>query len=394
MKKWMLVLVALFVSVSAFSQSCLDDVWQCLTSNQVPKAKKFMDACLAANPESAEAWLMQANVCVQLYDYDLTRMQKDPNITPRYPSALDDAYEAFIKAVELDPKVTPKTRMLGAKEGQQLLAAPFEQKAALAAKNGKYDEAIKYYNNAAKCYELAGKKDDAAKIFLQIGLVYRGMKDNANYEKMLEKCISTSPKVVPDAYVELYYLYEGDNDTVKCAEVIAKMDKVYKDEEVPSFYEPQMSYYAMTGDEAKLLAIVDKAIATGNEDMIPICATYLINAKQYVRAEQLLREALATNPNDFTLLSKMGYRYAVEYYDIMDRRQTAMNTRQWEEATRLFQSEERKSAMQNAHEWCQKAYEVNSDDLANNRILREMKVQLNIEVPQELNDKINARLQH
>ena len=394
MKKWMLVLVALFVSVSAFSQSCLDDVWQCLTSNQVPKAKKFMDACLASNPESAEAWLMQANVCVQLYDYDLTRMQKDPNITPRYPSALDDAYEAFIKAVELDPKVTPKTRMLGAKEGQQLLAAPFEQKAALAAKNGKYDEAIKYYNNAAKCYELAGKKDDAAKIFLQIGLVYRGMKDNANYEKMLEKCINTSPKVVPDAYVELYYLYEGDNDTVKCGEVIAKMDKVYKDEEVPSFYEPQMSYYAMTGDEAKLLAIVDKAIATGNEDMIPICATYLINAKQYVRAEQLLREALDKKPNDFTLLSKMGYRYAVEYYDIMDRRQTAMNTRQWEEATRLFQSEERKSAMQNAHEWCQKAYDVYSDDLANNRILREMKVQLNIEVPQELNDKINARLQH
>ena len=394
MKKWMLVLVALFVSVSAFSQSCLDDVWQCLTSNQVPKAKKFMDACLASNPESAEAWLMQANVCVQLYDYDLTRMQKDPNITPRYPSALDDAYEAFIKAVELDPKVTPKTRMLGAKEGQQLLAAPFEQKAALAAKNGKYDEAIKYYNNAAKCYELAGKKDDAAKIFLQIGLVYRGMKDNANYEKMLEKCINTSPKVVPDAYVELYYLYEGDNDTVKCGEVIAKMDKVYKDEEVPSFYEPQMSYYAMTGDEAKLLAIVDKAIATGNEDMIPICATYLINAKQYVRAEQLLREALDKKPNDFTLLSKMGYRYAVEYYDIMDRRQTAMNTRQWEEATRLFQSGERKSAMQNAHEWCQKAYDVYSDDLANNRILREMKVQLNIEVPQELNDKINARLQH
>ena len=394
MKKWMLVLVALFVSVSAFSQSCLDDVWQCLTSNQVPKAKKFMDACLASNPESAEAWLMQGNVCVQLYDYDLTRMQKDPNITPRYPSALDDAYEAFIKAVELDPKVTPKTRMLGAKEGQQLLAAPFEQKAALAAKNGKYDEAIKYYNNAAKCYELAGKKDDAAKIFLQIGLVYRGMKDNANYEKMLEKCINTSPKVVPDAYVELYYLYEGDNDTVKCGEVIAKMDKVYKDEEVPSFYEPQMSYYAMTGDEAKLLAIVDKAIATGNEDMIPICATYLINAKQYVRAEQLLREALDKKPNDFTLLSKMGYRYAVEYYDIMDRRQTAMNTRQWEEATRLFQSEERKSAMQNAHEWCQKAYDVYSDDLANNRILREMKVQLNIEVPQELNDKINARLQH
>ena len=126
--------------------------------------------------------------------------------------------------------------------------------------------------------------------------------------------------------------------------------------------------------------------------MIPICATYLTNAKQYTHAEQILKDAIAKTPNDFTLLSKMGYRFAMEYYDIMDRRQTAMNTRQWEEATRLFQSEERKTAMQNAHEWCQKAYEVNPDDLANNRILREMKVQLNLEVPQELNDKINARM--
>ena len=50
--------------------------------------------------------------------------------------------------------------------------------------------------------------------------------------------------------------------------------------------------------------------------------------------------------------------------------------------------------MQNAHEWCQKAYEVDSDDLANNRILREMKVQLQLEIPQELNDKINARLKN
>ena len=126
--------------------------------------------------------------------------------------------------------------------------------------------------------------------------------------------------------------------------------------------------------------------------MIPICATYLVNAKKYDKAEQILKDAIAANPKDFTLLSKMGYRYAMEYYDIMDRRQTAMNTRKWEEATRLFQSEERKAAMQNAHDWCQRAYEVNSDDLTNNRILREMKVQLNLEVPQELNDKINARM--
>ena len=50
--------------------------------------------------------------------------------------------------------------------------------------------------------------------------------------------------------------------------------------------------------------------------------------------------------------------------------------------------------MQKAHEWCEKAYEVNPDNIDNNRILREMKVQLQLEIPQELNDRINARQQN
>jgi hypothetical protein len=70
-----------------------------------------------------------------------------------------------------------------------------------------------------------------------------------------------------------------------------------------------------------------------------------------------------------------------------------MNARQYELATQLFQSPERKAAMENAHEWCQKAYEVNPDNLENNRILREMKALLQLPIPQELNDKINARMQ-
>jgi len=395
MKKWMLVLVALFVSVSAFSQSCLDDVWQCLRSNQVPKAKKFMESCMASNPDNAAVWLMQANVCVRLYDYDLERSKKDPSATPRYPSALEDAYAAFVKALELDPKVEPKTGMLGAREGQKLLGDPFTELAEKAAKRNKNDEALKYYNLAAKCYELGGAKGNAAVTYYNTALVYRSLNDKDNFVKMLEKSIASKPDLTPGVYVELFYDYQASNDTVKCGDILAKAQKVYANDEanMAKLYSPMMNYYAMIGDNEKLLNLVDKAIATGDLDMISDCATYLTNAKNYAKAEQTLLDALAKNPNNFKLLKGMGYRYAVEYYDIMDRRQTAMNTRQYEEATRLFQSAERKTAMEKAHEWCEKAYQVDSDNLENNRILREMKALLQIPVPQELNDKINARIQ-
>ena len=396
MKKWMLVLVALFVSVSAFSQSCLDDVWQCLRSKQVPKAKKFMESCMASNPDNAAVWLMQANVNVQLYNYDLERMEKDPSVTPRYPNALEDAYNAFVKALELDPKVEPKTGMLSAQAGQKLLADPFKEKAESAEAKQKYDEALKYYGIAAKCYELGGVKLNAAIMYFQTAIVYMKLKDNVNCEKMLEKSIATAPSLTPKSYIELYYLYKDQNDTVKCGNILNKAQKIFGEapEKMAELYEPMMDYYAMTGDEAKLLEVVDKAIATGDPAMIPNCATYLTNAKSYAKAETILQEALAKDPKNFNLLAQMGYRYAMEYYDIQARRQAAMNARQYEEATRLFQSPERKAAMENAHEWCQKAYDVYPDDLTNNRILREMKTLLQIPVPQELNDKINARMQN
>jgi tetratricopeptide (TPR) repeat protein len=395
MKKWMLVLVALFVSVSAFSQSCLDDVWQCLKANQIPKAKKFMDACMAENPDNASVWLMQANVNINLYNYDLERQKKDPSATPRYPNALEDAYAAFLKAVELDKNVTPKTGMLGAQDGQKLLADPFKDKAELAKEKGKYDEALRYYDLAAKCYELGGLKTNAAAMCYYSATVYSAMKDNANSTKMLEKCISMSPNITTAAYDVLYYNYKDMNDTVKCGEILAKAQKVFGEdpEKMAMLYAPIMDYYSMIGDQEKLLAICDKAIASGDPEMISRCATYLSNAKQYAKAEQILRDALAKDPTNFDLLKQMAYRYALEYYDLMDQRKAAMDSRRYDEANKIYQGPERKAAMENAHEWAQKAYEQKSDDLDNNLILREMKTLLQLEVPQELNDKINARIQ-
>lgn len=395
MKKWMLVLVALFVSVSAFSQSCLDDVWQCLKANQIPKAKKFMESCMAENPDNAAVWLMQANVNINLYNYDLERQKRDPSVALRYPNALEDAYAAFLKAVELDKNVTPKTGMLGAQDGQKLLADPFKDKAMAAEDKGKYDEALKYYDLAAKCYELGGAKTNAAAMCYYSANVYVTMKDNANSTKMLEKCISMSPGITPAAYDVLYYNYKDSNDTVKCSEILAKAQKVFGEdpEKIAMLYAPIMDYYSMVGDQEKLLAMCDKAVATGKTEMITRSATYLSNAKAYAKAEEILKDALAKDPTNFDLLKQMAYRYALEYYDLMDQRKVAMDSRRYDEANKIYQGPERKAAMENAHEWAQKAYEQKSDDLENNLILREMKTLLQLEVPQELNDKINARIQ-
>ena len=62
MKKLTFLLVGLMISTTLFSQSCLDDVWQCLRNNQAPKAKKFIEECMAAYPDNAQVWLMKGNV--------------------------------------------------------------------------------------------------------------------------------------------------------------------------------------------------------------------------------------------------------------------------------------------------------------------------------------------
>lgn len=394
MKKLTLLLAALMVVSTLFAQTCVDDAWQCLRQNQAPKAKKFIESCMESYPDNAQVWLMKANVYINLYNSDQKKLKADPNYVPRYPEALTVANEAFMKALQLDPKVQPKTGMLGAIEGQKLCAQPFYDLGVQALEKKDYQKALDNFLLAAKNYELA-KSNNAALAYFQAAVIYKDqLKDNDNATKMFAKSVHSNPNFVL-GIIELYYMYADANDTVNCKKTIAKLLAV---ESAPAnmqsaIYETQMHYYSMINDEANLMAVCDTALAhDSSEEMVARCANYLSNYKAFAKAEEIITKALAAKPNSFKLNEQMGYLFYERMHAIEDQVAELQKEKKWNEAIALKGSPELKELTEKAHEWSQKAYDIESNHLDNNKRLRELKLKLQIPVPQELNDMINSHM--
>lgn len=398
MKKLMLFVVGLMISSAAFSQSCLDDVWQCLKNNQAPKAKKFLESCMAANPDNAQVWLMKGNVYYRLAESDQTKLEADPNYTPRYPNAAWEANEAFLQAIKLDKNVQPKTGMMGAELGQRACAPFIFELGSKAAKAGNQEEAVKYYTTAAHNFELGKESSNAALAYLQAAVAYKSSNDVENEKAMLTKSIKVGSKNYA-CYEELYYIYRDENDTANCGALIEQAKNNLPAEANLDLTRLQMDYLDFIGNTEELVTLCEQVVAANPSDyeMISRAATYLNNSKAFTKAEEILNAALAKDPKNFELNAQMGYRFYQEMMSYEDELQALKDKKLWNDVVALQKegtdwSNGRNAAMKNAHDWCQKAYEISSDNLDNNKRLRQLKLLLRMEVPQELNDKINARM--
>ncbi len=400
MKKLMLVILGLALGTSLFAQSCLDDVWQALRNGQAPKAKKFLDECMKSYPDNAQVWLMKGNVYYRLYETDAEKQKADPSYKARFPNAVMEANDAFLQALKLDSKVQPKSGMMGPKLGQRALAYPLYDMGVAAQKAQKFDDAIQYFKLAANNFELGEETSNAALAYYESAVCYLFKKDSKNEIIMLEKAIANG-YTSPNAYTELYYLYKDQGDTAKCVNTLNMALTKLPPEQHVLMAEPRMDFYAMVDDSEKLVAVVDEVMAGINAKnpsspddttMITICVTYLNNNKAYAKAETILNDAMAKYPKNFDFISQMGYRYYEEMHDYMDKVKELQNEKRWNDANAINLSPEFKQVKVDAHDWCERAYQVNSDNFDNNRRLRELKVLLQKEVPQELNDKINARM--
>ncbi len=388
MKKLMFLMIGLMMSSTLFSQSCLDDVWQCLRNNQAPKARKFIEECMAANPDNAQVWLMKGNVYVNLYNSDQKKLAADPNYTPRYPDALLTANEAFVKALELDKSVQPKTGMLGAIDGQKLCADPFYDLGAKYAAQKDYTNAIKYFSLAAKNYELAKSMKNASATYFQLAVAYLNQDNQAECKAMLLKSIHAFPTLLASSYTTLYDVYKSEKDTVNCGKILEKGIAAFPNDE--EMMKALIDYYDMTGQNEKLLALCDTMLKNNPGDLTVAanCANYLSNAKSFARAEEILTGMLASNPNDFQLNFQMAYRYFMEVVEYEDRIDAAMKAKQYAEVNPLRTAE--KEIIQKAHDWSQKAYEINGNNQQNNIMLQQLKVKLLMPVPEELKAKVDS----
>ena len=108
MKKILLLTVNLLLLVSLFAQKpSLTKAYNCFYDKDYDKAKVQIDFCAADEKLSAKAqtWLYKGNIEFLLANREYNEKQKNESYQIKYPNAPVDAYDAFEKALSINPKV-------------------------------------------------------------------------------------------------------------------------------------------------------------------------------------------------------------------------------------------------------------------------------------------------
>ena len=393
-KLFVLAVIAIMAIGSAYSQS-LDDVWMNLKNKQIGKARKVMDAFMVGNEQNAQAWLMKGNTYLQVYQQDQERLAKDPSYVSRTPDAIIIANEAFYQAISLDGKIVPMTGMLGPIEGQALCADPVYAMAEKAMNSGDNENAIKYFNLAARDFKAAKSNVNAGISYYQVATLYKAAGDKANYKTMLNEAVKLN---FPDpvVYLDLYDLYKEEKDTVACGKILKTALKVLPEDKQADIEAAELDYFAMTGQIDKLNSTCD-AMAVKYEKSAPVLAliaNHLVNNGQYDKAESVINKGLAVDPNNADLNFQMATRYffeALANQDLQDQTMKAKEGSYMERAEKVNELKAaQKTILENAHVWSEKAYQINPDDMNNNVMLQQIKVKLLLPVPDELKAKVDS----
>ncbi len=385
MKKLFLFTLVFVLAIGSYAQS-LQDVWMALQNKNIPLAQKNIDLLMPGNEDNAKAWLYRGNVYLRIYSRDEERTKKNPSYVSKTPDAAWIAYESFYKALELNPNIETDAGLTNPKEGQILCGEPIYNQAVAAHKAGDYEKAEKYYRATIKCFGLEPTyKQFVGTTYYQLANMMKQKDGEEAYLAVLDEAINANTNFV-NIYLIAYDLYSKQGNIEKCNQILAKGKKnIKKSDDIMYIYSLELGAAAQENDSAKLAKAIEHVAKFDTlPEFIADAATYLINAGKYQEAHALIGNAYEKNLNSFSLINAMGYTYYMEARSYQDLNNQAVKSKDFEKAK--YYKDRQNELLNYAHEWVEKAYNIKKDDLQNANMLRQLKLQLGKEVPEELNE--------
>lgn len=301
-------------------KASLNNAYSLFYDKNFEKAKESIDLCVADEKLSAKAttWLYKGNIYFYLANEEYAAKQKDATYVVKYPSAPVEAYDAFVKAKEINKNVEGYD-MLSPDAGlsriypllliqgvDQLIAGDFEGGRATLEKG-----IVSYKMQTPPEYPMNGD------LFYYYALALENLNQSdkavAYYEAAM-KDGSTNPAV----YVRLIEAYKKEGDQQKVKNLLDKA--LEKNSTNPNLMVAYVDYFYWIDDTAKareLLANLPQSVFQDADAMVNI-ANFYIREKNYAEAETLLRKAYRLNPDNYVVVYNLGVctYYLFNEYDM------------------------------------------------------------------------------
>ena len=318
MRKHLLLIVNILLLVSLSAQKpSLTKAYNSYYDKDYDKAKEQIDLCAADEKLSvkAQTWLYKGNIELLLANREYNEKQKDENYQIRYPNAPVEAYDAFQKALELNPKVEALD-MMGAQEALKqlypyLLVRGVDQ---LIAKD--YTGAETTLLKAVESYEMAPPQYPMnGELYYYYAYTLESLGKKDEMMRYYQKAIDDGSQN-PYVFGKLIDQYKADNDRANIEKTLAMAKAKNPDNMSVKLLEIDYAYWS--GDSVKAKRLVDQIdpqVLKTSDEMVNV-ANFYIKEKRYEEADRLLARANRIDPNNFVILYNLGvcnYSFS-EYY--------------------------------------------------------------------------------
>lgn len=417
MKKFVsLIVLTIMMGGNLFSQDCLNDVYYTLVNQNNPgKAKNQFDKkCMKGNEGSAAVWLMKGNVYMMYYFNEMEIEKRDTSYRMSNPLVIIEAYEAFSKALELNPEIKPMSKLFTPIEGQIKCANPIEMLGHRYRKEKDYDKAIEYFIIAQNCYKIGHFEKEKEKpldkreklndniyiLYTNINIyeTYRLKKDSLNYRTYLIAAYQYNKLDFDFVYEDRFALFLNDADTSRLINLINRAYRNIPDTLGKRFpiqmLELKYRYITNQTDTLKVLALnLINTIGIEQKQIwnLTDIMQYLVNINAEDEIQNTVDQYLAKYENDIIMIKFKSRIYLKKLLDINDEKDRVVLSRTMSNSDKLKRQAEivveKEVILEQVLLWLNKANQIAPDDHEVIRNLYRVKRQNGIPIEPELEQK-------
>lgn len=364
MKRTLLLIANILILTSLFAQKpSLTKAYNCFYDKDFDKAKVQIDLCAADEKlsEKAQTWLYKGNIEFLLANREYSEKQKDENYQIKYPNAPVEAFDAFEKALSINPKVEALDMMTAQDALKQLypylLVRGVDQLIAkdYAGAKATLARGIKSYEMDKPQYPMNGD------LYYYYAYALESLGETDEVVKYYQKAIDDGSQ---NAYVfgKLIDYYKSQNDRQNVEKMLATAKQ--KNPNDMSIRLLEIDYAYWSGDSVKAKSLLDQIDARSlrTEDEMVNVANFYIKEKRYDDAEKLLRRANAVSPNNFVILYNLGvctYSFSEYYFN----RQNQLAIQQGDKSEIEAAKSMSEKYLQDAADYFEQARRLQPDDV-------------------------------
>jgi tetratricopeptide (TPR) repeat protein len=363
MKKFFLLLTAISISLGVLAQKGkVTSVLSFIEQGTLDKAKEALDEAMV-HPKSKDwfnTYFAKGKLCQASYESD------NPKFKEFYENPLQEAYSAYEKAIELDPKGTVKKRII-TNMVYNSLAIDLYNQGSSRFEAEEYEGALKSFETQIEITEsdkYAGPVDTG--MYYNAGLAAVNSRKYNDAIKYFEKCAEMKYMGITP-YYQIYQSYLGLGDTVKAESILTGLPALFPDDKTITLQLIDLYIKSNKNDEA--LKYIEEAKKTDptNHSIYFAAGIIHLNEKRYDEAIAELKKSIELEPELYDTQYGIGAAYINKASDMFLAANDIMDVNEYSKAV-----DAANEVYAKALPYMEKAYELKPDDEYVMRSLQEL----------------------